>query len=85
MEQAIGNADGNQPENRIGNNPGVALDPLGRPMNGLGADTSNRVQVPTMGDIQRARIILEELYRRAGERKRPTLELEYLERLLKLF
>jgi Domain of unknown function (DUF4175) len=36
-----------------------------------------------LGDVQRARRILEELRRRFGENFRPQLELEYIERLLR--
>jgi hypothetical protein len=42
-------------------------------------------RVPTELDLGHARAILEELYRRAGQRHRPTLELDYLERLLQRF
>ena len=46
---------------------------------------SNRVQVPDQGDLQRAREILEELFRRSGERFRTPEELDYLNRLLRRF
>ena len=59
-------------------------DPLGRSTNTGGVDTS-RVQIPTQSDLQRAREILDELRRRAGERGRPELELDYIERLLRRF
>jgi hypothetical protein len=35
--------------------------------------------------LQRARDILEELFRRAGERTRPLFELDYIDRLLRRF
>ncbi len=59
-------------------------DPAGRPFQGGGMDTS-RVMVPTTSDMQRARDILDELRRRAGERARPRLERNYIERLLDRF
>jgi hypothetical protein len=62
------------------------LDPMGRPPQRTdGPDPGVGVKVPDQIDVQRAREILEELRRRLGEPTRPTLELEYLERLLKLF
>ncbi len=59
-------------------------DPAGRPFQGGGMDTS-RVMVPTESDMQRARHILDELRRRAGERARPRPERNYIERLLDRF
>ena len=85
LEQFIGAASqepGGQNVRRI---PQPAMDPLGRPLPGLGADTSNRIQVPDEADLQRARDILEELFRRAGERTRPLFELDYIDRLLRRF
>jgi len=43
------------------------------------------VKVPDQIDVQRAREVLEELRRRAGEAKRPQIELDYIERLLKWY
>ncbi len=68
-----------------GQRPDANMDPFGRPIPGMGADISNRVQVPDRGDLQRAREILEELFRRSGERFRSTEELDYLNRLLRRF
>jgi uncharacterized protein (TIGR02302 family) len=62
------------------------LDPLGRPPQRTdGPDPGLGVKVPDQIDVQRAREILEELRRRLGERGRPPIELDYLERLLKRF
>lgn len=55
-------------------------DPLGR--QGYGEDT---VEVPTEPEQKRARELLEELRRRAGDRERPQPELDYLHRLLRQF
>ena len=56
-------------------------DPLGR---SRGA-TGNNVKIPDMNELARAREILQELRRRAGERGRPQQELDYYDRLLKEF
>jgi hypothetical protein len=61
-------------------------DPLGRtnqPGQGL-FDTGN-VQIPEEADLQRAREILDELRRRAGQMERPRLERDYIDRLLRQF
>lgn len=60
-------------------------DPLGRPQRTTGPQTGEGVDVPDKSDIQRARRILEELQRRAGDRNRPPIELDYLNRLLERF
>jgi hypothetical protein len=60
-------------------------DPLGRPTpEGSGTNTED-VGIPEGGDIRRAREILNELRRRLGDRARPELELDYIERLLEQF
>jgi uncharacterized protein (TIGR02302 family) len=61
------------------------LDPLGRPLPNAGNSASDDVEIPDESDTQRAREILEELRRRAGELGRPLVEMEYLERLLRRF
>ncbi len=70
-----------------GQRPGQASgrDPLGRTSPSSGPDFGDSVDVPTEREMQRAREILEELRRRAGERDRPEIELDYLERLLRRF
>ena len=40
------------------------------------------MKVPDEIDIQRAREVLDELRRRLGDPSRPTIELDYLERLI---
>lgn len=64
---------------------GPVRDPLGRVPPGFGSIDSNDVAIPEHGAIQRAREIQDELQRRAGERRRPEIELEYIDRLLKRF
>jgi len=56
-------------------------DPLGRGPIGPG----NGVKLPDANDLARARDILQELRRRAGERGRPPQELDYIDRLLREF
>jgi uncharacterized protein (TIGR02302 family) len=68
-----------------GRRRGPGNDPFGRPrQDGGAADTSN-VRIPDEADLQRARAILDELRRRAGDRQRPSLELDYIDRLMRRF
>jgi hypothetical protein len=60
-------------------------DPAGRPLNGLGGLDGRDVGIPEASDVQRSREILDELLRRAGERFRPLIERDYIDRLLKRF
>ncbi|WP_175577807.1 TIGR02302 family protein [Mongoliimonas terrestris] len=62
-----------------------AEDPLGRPQRREGPDFGDSVKVPGEIEVQRARRILEELRRRFSEPTRPTIELDYLQRLLNPF
>jgi uncharacterized protein (TIGR02302 family) len=70
---------------RYGQNGDTPRDPLGRPQRFQGPDPGNSVKVPSEIDVQRAREILEELRRRVGQPARPTMELDYYERLLRRF
>lgn len=56
-------------------------DPLGRNLQGKGTD-GNGVKIPSQGDIGKARAILDDLRRRAGDADRPPAERDYLRRLL---
>ena len=56
-------------------------DPLGR---SRGA-TGNNVKIPDVNEMGKAREILQELRKRAGERGRPQQELDYYDRLLREF
>jgi uncharacterized protein (TIGR02302 family) len=60
-------------------------DPLGRMPPGQGKDPSGFVGVPSETDVQRSREILQELYKRAGQRERPEAERDYIDRLLRWF
>ena len=87
MQNQMGEGEGFGPPpdayNRF--NPSRDMDPLGRNVPGHGMDTGDRVEIPDKADLQRARDILDELYRRSGDRSRPPVELDYLDRLLRRF
>ncbi len=59
-------------------------DPLGRE-NGATGGINGNVKLPDKDSLARAREILKELRKRAGENGRPKEELDYLDRLLKEF
>jgi uncharacterized protein (TIGR02302 family) len=86
MQQAQrGNPDGQAREaesRQNGRNP--QRDPLGRNTTGY-ENAGEATQVPDLAPVERARRILEELQRRAGNRERAPLELDYLDRLLRRF
>jgi uncharacterized protein (TIGR02302 family) len=63
----------------------IERDPFGRPSSGNGTYDQGDVSIPDENRLQKTRQILEELRRRAGERSRPPIELDYIERLLKRF
>jgi hypothetical protein len=54
-------------------------------MPGSGWNDTDNVQIPEEADLQRARQILDELRRRAGEFGRPEIERDYIDRLLRQF
>jgi hypothetical protein len=60
-------------------------DPLGRPLSNNGSYDQGDVVIPDHNTLERARAILEELRRRAGEPDRPEIERDYIDRLLKQF
>ncbi|MFO1144135.1 MAG: TIGR02302 family protein [Amaricoccus sp.] len=60
-------------------------DPLGRPIGGAGSTGTNRDMLPEGDSASRAKALLDEIRRRAGDLGRPQLELDYLKRLLDLF
>jgi hypothetical protein len=83
MAQQQGNGQGDQPMQRSGGRRG--RDPLGRATRNDGGFDTHDVQVPEQGDLGKARDVLEELYRRAGDQRRPPAELDYYRRLLDRF
>ena len=64
---------------------GERFDPLGRPLDEQGSMAGGTIAIPNQSDLARAREILEELRRRAGEASRAQQELDYIDRLLKQF
>ncbi|MFW5833124.1 MAG: TIGR02302 family protein [Pseudomonadota bacterium] len=86
MQQQMGEGPG-QPGSEAGMGPPLqgTRDPLGRPVRNEGGATPFGVEVPDAPDLGTARDVLRELHRRAGERDRPALELDYIERLLERF
>jgi hypothetical protein len=64
---------------------GTERDPFGRPLSNNGTYDQGDVKIPDDNMLQKSRQILDELRRRAGERSRPEIELDYIERLLKRF
>jgi uncharacterized protein (TIGR02302 family) len=88
MQRRLGR--GNPDENDVGATDSEPRDqgerdPLGRPMSNNGTIDQGNVKIPDQNTLQKAREILDELRRRAGERSRPEIELDYIERLLKRF
>ncbi|MEE2694698.1 MAG: DUF4175 family protein [Pseudomonadota bacterium] len=60
-------------------------DPFGRESQDTLGSPRGFVDVPEMSEVQQSRIILDELYRRAGQPGRSQKEREYIERLLKWY
>ena len=87
QQMAEQNGQGEGEADQLGDNaPNQAnRDPAGRPLNGLGGLDGRDVNIPEASEIQRSREILDELLRRAGERFRPQIERDYIDRLLKRF
>lgn len=80
MQQGQGQ-DGTQ----TGQRPGEGRDPFGRGPQGQGLEGDDSVEIPTGSELRRAREILDELRRRRQDVERPTIELDYLDRLLRQF
>jgi uncharacterized protein (TIGR02302 family) len=79
-------AQGDDPNGYGQEDPGMGnRDPFGRPMSSNNLFDQGDVQIPDASILQKSREILDELRRRAGERARPMIELDYIERLLKRF
>lgn len=72
----------------MGTPGGLPRDPLGRPSGSGGGSSSGddgATRVPDQTEMHKARLILDELRRRAGEFTRPQAERDYLQRLLRQF
>ena len=78
------NADDVNPTNRDAGDR-IERDPFGRPVSNNGTFDQGDVKIPDENILQKSRQILDELRRRAGERSRPQIELDYIDRLLKRF
>jgi hypothetical protein len=88
MQQRFGQGQPNQGEMGAtdrGTGDRVERDPFGRPLSNNGTYDLGDVKIPDENILQKSRQILDELRRRAGERSRPTIELDYIERLLRRF
>ncbi len=83
MEQ-MGNA-ARRGMGQVGSQPGRGRDPFGRQTGDSGLEALEGVEIPDLSEVRRSRRILDELRRRRGERQRPPLELDYIDRLLRRF
>jgi hypothetical protein len=83
MEQM--GADARRGMGQVGSGPGRGRDPFGRQASDGGLEALEGVEIPGQSEIRRTRRILDELRRRRGERQRPPLELDYIDRLLRRF
>lgn len=83
LRQAMGQNDQGAPGEGGQSGEGqVGRDPLGRMPPGNKTEDDGSIKIPAASDLQRSREILNELYKRAGDRDRPTVEREYIDRLL---
>jgi hypothetical protein len=88
MQRRLGNAWGMPADSEDGfgqQRDGTERDPLGRPMANGGTYDQGDVKIPDNNTMHKAREILDELRRRAGERDRPEIERDYIDRLLQRF
>ncbi|MEP1232615.1 MAG: TIGR02302 family protein [Alphaproteobacteria bacterium] len=86
MAQQFGPQLGLRPGQQGQRGPGRGQDPFGRGSGGaFGASVDGDVDVPSRMEMRRAREIPDELRKRSGERQRPPLERDYIDRLLKQF
>jgi hypothetical protein len=83
MGQGPGDPDSGDP-NGMRPRRNADRDPLGRERSSNGTAEGD-VAIPGPADIQKSREILDELRRRSGERARPEIERDYIDRLLKRF
>lgn len=89
LREQMAQQQGQQPGEGPGGEPMQAgrrgRDPLGRSTRNDGGFDTRGVEIPAEGGLGRARDVLEELYRRAGDQRRPPAELDYYKRLLDRF
>ena len=67
------------------NETGQRQDPFGRTPDGSGGMNARGAGIDDGDELQRAREIRDELRRRAGQRQRPEIERDYIDRLLREF
>ena len=75
----------NQAGSGVAGEASESQDPFGRPQGAQGAISGENLQLPDKSTLKRARQILQELRKRAGEGGRSQEELDYIDRLLKEF
>ena len=89
LQQRLGTGFGPPSEGEVGASDRAPdrseRDPFGRPLSNSGTYDQGDVKIPDENILQKSRQILDELRRRAGERSRPPIELDYIERLLRRF
>ncbi|MCP5074116.1 MAG: TIGR02302 family protein [Rhodobacteraceae bacterium] len=78
-------AEQNGGQGQLGAQSGEQRDPLGRRRSQSGAVSGGEKLLPTEDQYRRSREVMEEIRKRSGQRDRPTLELDYLKRLLDRF
>ena len=64
---------------------GQRQDPFGRTLDGSGGMNARDMDIDDGDELQRAREIRDELRRRSGQRQRPEIERDYINRLLREF
>lgn len=76
-----------QGQQAVGQGPNTGQqDPFGRaPNDATPGQAEGDVVIPDTSDLKRAREIRDELRRRSGDRSRPEVELDYIDRLLRQF
>ena len=84
MMEQMGQGEGGQ-AGSFGEEAGRFRDPLGRNPAGRGMGEMGGVEVPAESERRRAQELLRELQRRSGERQRPQVERDYIDRLLNPF
>lgn len=87
MREQMANGQGTPQDQARGMQDGTSddRDPLNRRRPGQGFYDRGTIGIPGESDVQKARRIFDELRRRSGDRDRPALELDYIDRLLRRF
>ncbi|MGD9649174.1 MAG: DUF4175 domain-containing protein [Dongiaceae bacterium] len=64
---------------------GGKTDPLGRPIGGASSLDAQGIKIPEMQEMEKVQDVMDELHRRSGDVTRPSVEQDYIHRLLKRF